>query len=1339
MNFERAVDALKELQRRLFDAQIFRPFIPKPPQQECFVPVETSNAQIIANAIIKEEIMKAILHINELFPDNCRLSTRYVTEEEWRVLRGALRIYIEVPELRGAAGKEMKLALDLLTTIDVNKSLGPHMVSQHLKELFPMKADEWSSQLEQFQEEYAPSLLRLEEELRNLNSNARVLVFVETRENARLLMIRLTYMFPSLNCEKVVGHGGVDGMEWSNTAGQEEVIRKFRSGHCKVLITTSVLEEGIDVQQCDLVIRMGGGFSLIQLIQMRGRARAESGRLLVILSEKERDQVLKLQSDERMMDSVIETVCQTSKLSNPQVVTAAEQEAINNLLSSPELKESAAKYQWDRREHAHALTMYVTGEVDPKFVGQWLTDAMKQFHARVTRAEVRPRSAARALSSLPLLLDDIDSAILVSIETTDPYIDFCKRLATEWDFRLGQSVVWMNLSTTSMHAAASPSEHARRCDGTIRIHDLKSFSVGNLIDKQSFVQGKVLYSKTEGEIPYSMVEVCYGNCLRIIAINEEEDRECVIEVSLQTLTSFAMVTGDRRLGFESITLFIPYRSTPKVMFMDHRCLLRERIHVGYRPISLPDAKIMAEHLKYLAMYPVMKLEFSIECWEEISQVFGDGCCLGVSAFMARVTTTNGFAMEDRRDVTDLLDDRLASHRRLYWELAILKTNNFMLPLFPDAVKYIFEIVYETMKDSGGVSVNYVIMALERFQSLLLRGSPWLKARRLFSETLEIARKELQRAPEADTLTAHASKEYASIDRMYVTASRLICRPAVAVKTNRLLRTFRDNHFVYVSFRGESVQEISIDSLRERFLEILMNGFTILGKHFEFVCASNSQVRSQTAIFVAGDTELVRRIRSELWPDITQNDQNFPKVAKCLALFCTADTEKEIMKPEKCLEIDDNRARNGRLLTDGAALIDADYLKKICNPSTVAVQFRLSGLKGVALVMKSLQRESGYLIQYRKSTKKCETPHDMFCVVKEAEFIPMRLNRDALTIMFSISDKLRKLSQGNICWEVAHAVYELQEEELKRASQLLLKRDVAIKILGSYVDMNFVKCCGEDMLVEPFWLSLLQLCYHHRVRQLRTKTQIPVQQAAVLMGVPDPTGTLKDNEVFIQIRRSSNSTTVQEEEEKVEVITGPVLLYRNPCLHPGDLRLVTAVDVECLHDYMNVVILPNQHEQCEVSLADSCSGGDLDGDEYSCIWDQRFVPAPSAIESPMDYGSVAADMEKVEPPSSLQDFYMRSMCNRALGQIANAHLALCDMEDDGAMNPNAITLAKLQSIAVDSPKTGLIPAIPKEIKKMIDKYPDFMEKTTKQTYISERPLGVLFRRWLCIHLHELHRN
>ena len=95
---------------------------------------------------------------------------------------------------------------------------------------------------------------------------------------------------------------------------------------------------------------------------------------------------------------------------------------------------------------------------------------------------------------------------------------------------------------------------------------------------------------------------------------------------------------------------------------------------------------------------------------------------------------------------------------------------------------------------------------------------------------------------------------------------------------------------------------------------------------------------------------------------------------------------------------------------------------------------------------------------------------------------------------------------------------------------------------------------------------------------------------------------------------------------------------------------------------------------------------------------------------------------------------------------------------GALDPLAIELAKSQSLAVDFPKTGVLPSVPKDTLDRVKSngFPDFMQKpgadalifyglnlsfrsfslfraasASKDTYTSEKILGMLFRR--CISL------
>ncbi|KAF2803659.1 P-loop containing nucleoside triphosphate hydrolase protein [Mytilinidion resinicola] len=63
---------------------------------------------------------------------------------------------------------------------------------------------------------------------------------------------------------------------------QQQVLEKFRDGDKNLIIATSVLEEGIDISSCHLVIDFDPPKNLKAFIQRRGRARKEKSKYIVL-------------------------------------------------------------------------------------------------------------------------------------------------------------------------------------------------------------------------------------------------------------------------------------------------------------------------------------------------------------------------------------------------------------------------------------------------------------------------------------------------------------------------------------------------------------------------------------------------------------------------------------------------------------------------------------------------------------------------------------------------------------------------------------------------------------------------------------------------------------------------------------------------------------------------------------------------------------------------------------------------------------------------------------------------------------------------------------------------
>nr|XP_033775077.1 probable ATP-dependent RNA helicase DHX58 isoform X2 [Geotrypetes seraphini] len=126
-----------------------------------------------------------------------------------------------------------------------------------------------------------PKLFKLEELLReqfDTSAESQGIVFTKTRQSAHALhkWVESNEILQAVGIKAAIltGAGYSNQTKHMTQNDQLKVIKSFRKGLLNLLISTSVAEEGLDIPECNIVVRYGLMTNEIAMVQARGRARA---------------------------------------------------------------------------------------------------------------------------------------------------------------------------------------------------------------------------------------------------------------------------------------------------------------------------------------------------------------------------------------------------------------------------------------------------------------------------------------------------------------------------------------------------------------------------------------------------------------------------------------------------------------------------------------------------------------------------------------------------------------------------------------------------------------------------------------------------------------------------------------------------------------------------------------------------------------------------------------------------------------------------------------------------------------------------------------------------------
>ncbi|KAL5812619.1 hypothetical protein ACOSQ3_027569 [Xanthoceras sorbifolium] len=583
-----------------------------------------------------------------------------------------------------------------------------------------------------------------------------------------------------------------------------------------------------------------------------------------------------------------------------------------------------------------------------------------------------------------------------------------------------------------------------------------------------------------------------------------------------------------------------------------------------------------------------------------------------------------------------------------------------------------------------------------------------------------------------------------VRKILITPSKIyFCGPEASL-SNRILRSYPDDihNFLRVSFVDEDGEKLYANVLSprtsfsknkerrtgiyRRILSIMRNGIVIGGMKFEILAFSNSQLTENSLWMFASRPGLTAAdIREEMgdFSDI----KNVAKFAARLGQSFGSSREALHVHGNEVEIIPDVEMERGGItyvFSDGIGKISADLAHIAArrwgctNYIPSAFQIRYGGYKGVVAV----DPTSTVKLSLRKSMSKYKSNSTSLDVLACSRYQPCFLNRQLITLMSTLG--------------VRDCVFERKQKEAVALLDAILTDPVSAQealelMASSRENANVLKemlRCDYKPDEEPFLSMMLQTFRASHLQELRSRTRIFVQNGQAMLGCLDETGTLEYGQVFVQYSGSryhhpANASPVfsgSGSSGQYNIVEGKVVVAKNPCLHPGDMRVLKAVDVPALHHMVDCIVFPAKGKRPH---PDECSGSDLDGDCYSVCWDPVLIP-PRQFP-PMDYTPPPTKvLDNNVTIEDVEEYFVDYIMNDSLGVICNAHVVFADRQRKKAMSASCKELARLASIAVDFSKTGVAAEIPRHLR--AKEYPDFMEKQDKLSYESQRVLGKLYR-------------
>ena len=483
------------------------------------------------------------------------------------------------------------------------------------------------------------------------------------------------------------------------------------------------------------------------------------------------------------------------------------------------------------------------------------------------------------------------------------------------------------------------------------------------------------------------------------------------------------------------------------------------------------------------------------------------------------------------------------------------------------------------------------------------------------------------------------------------------------QTNRMLDRYGNDNFIIFDFS----RKVEAATVRK----VLRGGIIVNGDEYQFIGCSSNGLKERTCYMFRGSLCDVDRLLEECG-----SFSSIKTKYKCLKriglLFSSATPTRIEIPDDKVIEVEDIETGGGNF-TDGCGAVSvalANKLRAFCKladdycPSVF--QIRYQGCKGVVMTDYKLKMVEQLVI--RPSMKKFNPGtkpfRELWLCDHSRPYTFGHLNRQFITLLSSLG--------------VTDEVFlRIQNEHFKRLENILYDQKAAFEMLLLDNQPELASHCASVESLDTFssQLSKLKTKFVSKLEKLR----LPVLKSRNVFGVCDPVGQLKYGQCYFRYTEQGQCRTLH----------GRVVVAKNPCYLLGDVRVLTAVNIDGLDNLIDCIVFPTQGERPHPS---EIAGSDLDGDQYFICWDKDLIVL--SVAKPYDYPSEdTPDTSADVTQDALIDYFSSQRNN--MGKIDGYYKYWADRK--GASCSQCASLGKLFSRSVDATKTGDVVSIPINLK------------------------------------------